>query len=338
MDKIKLSICIATYNRSQYIAETLNSIIPQLNDQIEVIILDGASPDNTRQVMETYSRHPQVRYFREEKNQGVDRDYDKAVAYARGEYCWLFTDDDLLKLNAIRDVLLYLQTGCNLLILNSEIKDAQLDKTLKVKSLEDDDYTAAVIADSFFQKFAFHLTFIGYVVIKRELWQHRNRNLYFGTAFIHIGVIFQSPPIENILFKSKPLLTIRYGNAMWTPQGFQIWMHNWPRLIWSFDGFSEQAREAITPLKPYENIRMLIYQRALGALTIKEYFKFLFLKSSFVSNMTGLIITVMPGSLINLIVYLYFKKFRKDNTLSIYDLKRSIFHHRWLSKFLFRDN
>jgi glycosyltransferase involved in cell wall biosynthesis len=284
--------------------------------------------------MEAYSYHPQVRYFREEKNEGVDRDYDKAVGYSRGKYCWLFTDDDLLKPNAIKDILLSLQTGCNLLILNSEIKDARLNKFLMVKALEGDDYQATLMTDDIFQKFAFHLTFIGYVVIKRELWQLRNRDSYFGTAFIHIGVIFQSPPIENIFFKSSPVLTIRYGNAMWTPRGFQIWMCNWPRLIWSFNGFSLRAKGVITPLKPYENIRMLIYQRAIGAFTTKEYFKFLLFKSSLLSNMAGLIIAITPGPLVNLTVYLYFKKFRKDSNLSIYDLKRSIFHRIWFSKLL----
>ena len=39
-----------------------------------------------------------LRYFRESVNSGVDRDYDKAVGYASGEYCWLMTDDDLLQI------------------------------------------------------------------------------------------------------------------------------------------------------------------------------------------------------------------------------------------------
>ena len=332
MDSIVLSICIATYNRSQYIGETLDSIVSQLDKQVEVIVVDGASPDNTSEIMRHYAKYPQIRYFRENKNHGVDRDYDKAVEYARGEYCWLFTDDDLLKPDAIQEVLLSLQTGCNLLVLNSEIKDAQLNKLLKIKSLEADDSVAVQISDSTFQKLAFHLTFIGYVVIKRDLWLARERESYFDTAFIHVGVIFQYPPIEHVQFKSKPLLTIRYGNAMWTARGFLIWTFNWPRLIWSFKAFSDLAKEAVSSQKPYENIRMLMYQRALGAFTIKEYTQFLFFKSSVLSNLTGLIIAVTPGSVINAITYLYFKKYKANEALALYDLRRSIHYPSRLVK------
>ena len=327
-----LSICIATYNREKFIAETLDSIVPQLDECIEVIVVDGASPDNTCEVMSRYSEHHQIRYFREDINQGVDRDYDKAIRYSSGKYCWLFTDDDILKPTAIREVLDSLKSGCNLLVLNSEIKDAQLSNVLKDQAIQGEDLVIPNDPELFFKQFAFHLTFIGYVVIKRDLWLARDRESYFNTAFIHVGVIFQFPPIEHVQFKSKPLLTIRYGNAMWTARGFLIWTFNWPRLIWSFKAFSDRAKEAVSSQKPYENIRMLMYQRALGAFTIKEYTQFLFFKSSVLSNLTGLIIAVTPGSVINAITYLYFKKYKANEALALYDLRRSIFHSNWLVK------
>ena len=46
-----LSICIATHNRADYIGETLDSIIPQLTDEVEIVVVDGASTDATRTVM-----------------------------------------------------------------------------------------------------------------------------------------------------------------------------------------------------------------------------------------------------------------------------------------------
>jgi glycosyltransferase involved in cell wall biosynthesis len=82
---IKLSICIATYNREKFIAETLDSILSQMQPGIEVVIVDGASPDNTCQVIAPYlQRYPEIHYYRELENSGVDMDYDKAVVYAKG--------------------------------------------------------------------------------------------------------------------------------------------------------------------------------------------------------------------------------------------------------------
>lgn len=100
--KPKLSICIATFNRGAFISETLDSILGQIESGIEIVVVDGASPDNTMEVMTAYvQRHQEVKYFREAENSGVDADFDKAVGYARGEYCWLMTDDDLLKPGAL---------------------------------------------------------------------------------------------------------------------------------------------------------------------------------------------------------------------------------------------
>ena len=96
-DSPKLSICIATYKRGAYIAETIEAILHELPESVEVIIVDGASPDNTREAIEPFVRRSSVlRYIRETTNSGVDQDFDKAVGYARGEYCWLLSDDDIL--------------------------------------------------------------------------------------------------------------------------------------------------------------------------------------------------------------------------------------------------
>src|SRR5687767_2741192 len=87
---IKLSICIATFNRARFIGDTLDSILVQMEPGIELVVVDGASHDGTQALMAEYvPRHPEIRYFREARNSGVDGDYDKAVAYARGVYCWL---------------------------------------------------------------------------------------------------------------------------------------------------------------------------------------------------------------------------------------------------------
>ena len=133
----KLSICIATYNRGKFIAETIDSILIQLSPEVELVIVDGASPDNTQEVMRRYLlSYPEIRYFREKENSGVDRDYDKAVCYAKGEYCWLMTDDDLLHPDAISTVLLALRSDDELVIVNSEIRSKDLSTVLQNQMLE----------------------------------------------------------------------------------------------------------------------------------------------------------------------------------------------------------
>src|SRR5687767_12995025 len=87
---LKLSICITTLNRADYIGETLDSILGQLTPDCEVVVLDCASTDGTPEVLSHYTRRfDQLRYFRQEVNNGFDRDCSRAVELSAGEYCWL---------------------------------------------------------------------------------------------------------------------------------------------------------------------------------------------------------------------------------------------------------
>ena len=103
-----LSIAIPTYNGACYIREALDSIITQLDDideEIEVVISDNASTDQTPEIIREYrGKYPFIKYFRNEENLGVDRNFDLAVRRSTGGYVWLFSDDDLIKPGGIRKV------------------------------------------------------------------------------------------------------------------------------------------------------------------------------------------------------------------------------------------
>ena len=103
---IKLSFCIPTYNRAKFIGQTLESIISQAKSNIEIVIVDGASTDNTSDVVKSFQdKFPNLIYHRLDKNMGVDRDMAKSVELAHGEYCWLMSSDDILARGAIELIL-----------------------------------------------------------------------------------------------------------------------------------------------------------------------------------------------------------------------------------------
>src|SRR5690349_17145524 len=72
--EIQLSICISTRNRASLIGATLGSIIEQLSEDCEIVVLDGASTDGTAGVVMDYQqRFSRLRYVRQETNNGLDR-------------------------------------------------------------------------------------------------------------------------------------------------------------------------------------------------------------------------------------------------------------------------
>lgn len=92
-----LSICIPTYNQPNSVRDFFRSISTQLSSDLEIIIRDDSSNDETRVVVEEYaSRLPiPIRYFKGEKSSVGG--YDKALLFltkeARGEYLWWYGDD-----------------------------------------------------------------------------------------------------------------------------------------------------------------------------------------------------------------------------------------------------
>lgn len=322
----RLSICIATLNRGAFIGETLDTIVAQLRDDTELLVVDGASRDDTTKVVSRYAAaDPRVRYICLSVNSGVDRDYDIAVSHASGEYCWLMTDDDLLKPGAVDRVMAVLDGNVELVIVNTEVRTVDFSGTLRpalVATGTNLEY-APEDADRLLIDTAHALSFIGCVVVRRSFWNARDRVAYYGSLFIHVGVIFQArTPLTHVI--AEPLITIRYGNAMWTPRGFEIWMFKWPSLVWSFGSVSVRAKARISAPEPWRQLRKLWLYRSIGGYAMAEYDQYLASHSmSAYKRLLSRAIAMIPPGLANAMSSLYCGVFARHARMNIYDLSRS---------------
>ncbi len=96
---VNLSICIPTYNRGYHLRNCLNSIISCEKPPgftFEVCVSDNGSEDNTEVVIREMSSVLPIRYRKNTRNRGHAFNFLKVVESARGDYCWLVGDDDLL--------------------------------------------------------------------------------------------------------------------------------------------------------------------------------------------------------------------------------------------------
>jgi hypothetical protein len=118
--------------------------------------------------------------------------------------------------------------------------------------------------DNLFNCIVPYISFIGCVVIKRSLWIEREQKKYFGTEFIHVGVIFQYPIPGKTIVISNPLINIRMGNAQWSPRSFEIWMIKWPSLLTSFEKVSPISKNKFKHLPSIKTIRLLCVHRSEG--------------------------------------------------------------------------
>jgi len=90
----KISVIVPTYNRSDFLCRCVDSILEQDYENIEIIIINDCSTDNTTEVVKAkYGNNDKVIYIENETNLGPGGNRQKAYLVSTGEYI-VFADDD----------------------------------------------------------------------------------------------------------------------------------------------------------------------------------------------------------------------------------------------------
>jgi glycosyltransferase involved in cell wall biosynthesis len=90
----RVSIVVPSYNYGRYVGQAVNSLLAQTLRDLEVIVVDDCSNDDTALVLAAYSSERRVRVISHERNQGHIRSYNEGLAAAAGEYVGLLSADD----------------------------------------------------------------------------------------------------------------------------------------------------------------------------------------------------------------------------------------------------
>lgn len=93
MNKPKVSVVMLTYQRERILPQAIESILTQTYKDFEFIIINDGSTDNTDDVVKSY-KDKRIRYYKNDKNQGIAYSRNKAADLARGEYVMIMDDDD----------------------------------------------------------------------------------------------------------------------------------------------------------------------------------------------------------------------------------------------------
>lgn len=91
----RLSVVIANYNHAHFLIERLESILEQLEENDEILIIDDASTDHSVELIGQFvSRDPRIRLMRNEKNLGVIKSANRVIHAAQGKYIASLSADD----------------------------------------------------------------------------------------------------------------------------------------------------------------------------------------------------------------------------------------------------
>ena len=127
MEQPLVSVPVITYNSSKFVLETLESIKAQTYQNIELIISDDCSADNTVELCKKWVDKNRERFVRtqiitSEVNTGVSANLNRAEAACQGEWVKGIAGDDLLMPNCIADCVEYVQQNTNIIYLFGRIE------------------------------------------------------------------------------------------------------------------------------------------------------------------------------------------------------------------------
>ena len=223
MNNIRLSICIPTYNRADYIKETLDSVLSQMHSSVEIVISDNGSEDNTTEIISEYQKvFKKITYFQFKNNVGYDRNFLKLMELAAGDFCWVLSSDDLLENGAITELLQRIEEFPNAAGFSvngrgfSKDMKSELQKTtvMNFKNLREDKLFNS--AEQAFSDLGDYFGFISGQIINRKKIIEVIKSkpiVQYLTSYIHVYLIaYMLLSTPQWVYISKPYVKWRSGN------------------------------------------------------------------------------------------------------------------------------
>ena len=101
----KVSIIVPVYNEEEYVSTCLISLINQTLDDIEIILIDDNSTDNSLNILLDYAKkYPNIKVYHNEKNIGQGESRNRGLSLATGEYIGFVDSDDYIRNTMYEDM------------------------------------------------------------------------------------------------------------------------------------------------------------------------------------------------------------------------------------------
>lgn len=213
-----VSVLIPSYNHALYIGEAIESVIAQTYENIELIIVDDGSKDNTLFVIDGHSQKCYERFINykvvKNKNMGRALTMNRLVQEASGQYLLFLASDDKLKPNAVQELYENIILDANLVLVvgNNEFIDSSSNTIGWDKEQNITSYSNAVYKDFH----SFLSTAHGIDFSSNEFGSYRT---LLNGNYIPNGYLIKASIIKNLTFTNNAPLEDYYLMLYMTKYG-----------------------------------------------------------------------------------------------------------------------
>lgn len=181
-----VSVIVPVYNVEQYLDECLNSIRQQTYKNIEIIVVEDCSTDNSLNTLTKHLEDPRVKLIQHEKNSGLSAARNTGIDAAKGDYIMFVDSDDLVHLSLIELCVKYaIVNNADLITYNFKAFEDGIKLNPQLELSDVDNLKVLEQGENYFnqQHFAW-LKFIRTDLLK-------SRNLYFP-----VGLYYEDWPFH----------------------------------------------------------------------------------------------------------------------------------------------
>ncbi len=125
-----VSVCIPAYCNEDYIAETIQCILDQTYENLELVICDDHSKDRTVEVVQSFD-DPRIHLYMNDKNLGMSGNWNNCLKHCKGEFIKLICADDMLAKDALEKEVQALIDHPTALLAESETQFRDLEGNTK---------------------------------------------------------------------------------------------------------------------------------------------------------------------------------------------------------------
>lgn len=236
-----LSVVVPTLNRRSLLETTLNYLCEEVKDhaaEVELIVVDNASEDDTVNFLGSYKNSSQFRLISFSERVNIDESFRRCVEVSSGQYINIFGDDDIPMGGFIRNALQIIKSNdqMSFIYFNRLIGDEELRQIGDVAHPDRGFDTVSFDSKDFIREFTHHPGFISSLVFSRETWSRGEmfyRDEYIGYKFL--ARIYGGSDGRQVVYVGIPGLIQRRGLQSWKKDWPRYWLVSMPSLLKALD-------------------------------------------------------------------------------------------------------
>lgn len=101
----KLSVIVPVYNTEKYLEKCLDSLLKQKYENLEIVVVEDCSKDNSRKILEKFSKNEKIKIVYNEKNSGLSFTRNSGLKHATGKYVGYVDSDDYVDPNYYSEIM-----------------------------------------------------------------------------------------------------------------------------------------------------------------------------------------------------------------------------------------